>query len=143
VPGQPDNHIQPRPDGRLNAKEATRSTAIPKLLENHRGFWWFGSLLTPWDVRREIAAKIVDEGADYCLAVKEIKPRFTGNQGIFSWIILRMTLQRTEVFEHQHQTSRSWSQIGRERSYYLVEVPDDLPDGARWKDLCAIGMSNQ
>jgi len=45
----------------------------------------FGSLLTPWIQTPRFAAKIVDEGADYCLAVKGINPNAStqGDQGIF------------------------------------------------------------
>lgn len=113
-------------------------TAIPKLLEIVEVS---GALVTidALGCQTAIAAKIISEGANYCLAVKGNQP--TLHEGIKAFFLdhLEDNFSRSEVFEHHTQESNH----GRvdDRSYYLCEVPDDLPDRARWKDLYAIGIS--
>ncbi len=112
--------------------------AIPRLLEIIE----VSSALVTIDAmgcQTEIAAKIVKEGADYCLAVKGNQP--TLHEGIKAYFLdhLEDYFARIDVVEH-HPKETDHARID-ERSYYLCEVPDDLPDGARWKDLHAIGMS--
>ncbi|MBB3209394.1 hypothetical protein FHS27_005234 [Rhodopirellula rubra] len=41
----------------------------------------------------------------------------------------------------EHHTKEHTHGRTDERSYYLCELPEDLPDGSRWKGLHAIGMS--
>lgn len=113
-------------------------TAIPKLLEI---IDVSGGLVTidAMGCQTEIAAKIVDEGADYCLAVKGNQP--TLHEGLRAFFLdhLENDFARIDVTEH-HTKETAHGRID-ERSYYLREVPDGLPDASRWKGLRAIGIS--
>jgi hypothetical protein len=50
-----------------------------------------------------------------------------------------MLLAWLDVVEH-HTKESAHGRVD-ERSYYLCEVPMELPDKSRWKRLAAIGMS--
>lgn len=112
-------------------------TAIPKLLE----FLELSGAIVTIDAmgcQTEIAQKIVDRGADYCLAVKANQP--TLHDGIVEFFDDHLEddfagerVRRFVTHEDGH---------GREenRSYFISPVPDNLPDRARWKGLKAIGM---
>jgi predicted transposase YbfD/YdcC len=119
-------------------EKSNEITAIPKLLEIIEVS---GGLVTidAMGCQTEIAAKIIAEGADYCLAVKGNQP--TLHEGIKAFFLdhLEDDFARIELAEHHtHETDH-----GRidDRSYYTCEVPDNLPDRSRWKNLKAIGMS--
>ena len=113
-------------------------TAIPKLLKM---IDVSGGLLTieAMGCQTEIAAKIVDKGADYCLALKGNEP--TLHEGIKEFFLdhLEDDFARIDVGEH-HTKETDHGRVD-ERRYYLCETPDDLSDAGRWKDLCALGMS--
>lgn len=113
-------------------------TAIPKLLEMLE---ISGSIVTidAMGCQTEIARKIIDAGADYCLAVKGNQP--TLHQGIIDFFnahieddFIRTTVRHHETDEKGH---------GREefRYYSICPVPRDLPDRCRWANLKAIGMA--
>lgn len=112
-------------------------TAIPKLLEILE---LSGSIVTidAMGCQVEIAKKIVQRKADYCLAAKGNQPSL--HQGIADFFsehleddFARVKVRRYETQEKAH---------GREaiRWYYTCPVPDDLPDRSRWHKLKAIGM---
>ena len=112
-------------------------TAIPKLLEI---LDISGALVTidAMGCQTEIAAKIVAEKADYCLAVKGNQP--TLQQGIEQHFddhleddFARTEVRRCETKEKGH---------GREelRIHCICPVPANLPDRSRWAKLAAIGM---
>jgi len=87
----------------------------------------------------EIAQAIVDAGADYVLAVKDNQP--TLHNGI-SWFFLTQRekgFARTPVSRHETREKGH----GREetRTYYVCDVPRDLPDRRRWPKLAAIGWA--
>ena len=113
-------------------------TAIPKLLE----FVEVSGALVTIDAmgcQTEIAQKIIDEEADYCLAVKGNQP--TLHQGIADFFDKHLEddfagtqVRRYETEEHGHGRDES-------RYYFLCPVPKDLPDRARWADLKAIGIA--
>ncbi len=113
-------------------------TAIPKLLEMLE---LSGALVTidAMGCQTEIAQKIVDADADYCLAVKGNQP--TLHQGIVDFFDdhLEDDFARTPV--RRHQTKESGH--GREelRYYLICPVPGDLPDHSRWASLKAIGIT--
>ena len=119
-------------------QKSNEITAIPKLLEIIEVS---GGLVTidAMGCQTEIAAKIIDEGADYCLAVKGNQP--TLHEGIKAFFLshLEDDFARVDVAEH-HTKETAHGRID-ERSYYLCELPEDLSDGSRWKGLQAIGMS--
>lgn len=120
------------------SEKSNEITAIPKLLEIIE---ISGGLITidAMGCQTEIAAKIIDEGADYCLAVKGNQP--TLHEGIKAFFLdhLEDDFARIDVVEH-HTKEKEHGRID-ERSYYLCEIPSELPDAERWKNLVAIGMS--
>lgn len=113
-------------------------TAIPKLLEMLE---LAGALVTidAMGCQTEIAQKIVDADADYCLAVKGNQP--TLHQGLSDFFDehLEDDFARTKV-RRQRTEERGH---GREetRDYLLCPVPADLPDRGRWTGLKAIGVA--
>lgn len=112
-------------------------TAIPKLLEILE---ITGSLVTidAMGCQTEIAQKIVDAGADYCLAVKGNQPTLHAGIVAFFEGHLEDDFARTRVRRYEsHETGH-----GREdhRWYAICPVPDDLPDRRRWPKLAAIGV---
>jgi predicted transposase YbfD/YdcC len=113
-------------------------TAIPKLLEMLE---ISGCLVTidAMGCQTEIAEKIIASKADYVLAVKRNQP--TLYEGIEAYFLdhldddfARVKVSRHETIEHGH---------GRDehRTYYVCDVPADLPDRARWKRLTRIGVA--
>jgi predicted transposase YbfD/YdcC len=84
-----------------------------------------------------IAQAIIDAGADYVLAVKDNQS--TLYEGI-SWFFLMQRekgFARTRVSRYQTRGKGH----GREEThtYYVCDVPRDLPDRQRWPKLAAIG----
>src|SRR5277367_1296792 len=113
-------------------------TAIPKLLEIIE---LSGALVTidAMGCQTEIAQAIVDQKADYVLAVKGNQPTLHGGiQAHFS-DHLEDDFARVKVSRHSTQERGH----GREeyREYLVCPVPDELPDRNRWADLKAIGMA--
>ncbi len=113
-------------------------TAIPKLLEILE---LAGSLVTidAMGCQTEIAQKIVDKEADYCLAVKGNQPKL--HQGIEEFFkthseddFKQVKVRRYETHEQEH---------GREDSrwYVICPLPENLPDRERWPNLKAIGIA--
>jgi predicted transposase YbfD/YdcC len=85
-----------------------------------------------------IAQAILDAKADYVLAVKENQP--TLYDGI-AWYFL---CQRNEHFARvpvsRHQTNERGQGREERRTYFVCDVPKDLPDRQRWPKLAASGM---
>lgn len=113
-------------------------TAIPKLLEIIE---ISGSLVTidAMGCQVEIAQAIVDQDADYVLAVKGNQP--TLHEGIQTHFaehaeddFARVSVTRYETHEKAHGRDET-------RVYYVCPVPDELPDRDRWPELTAIGMT--
>jgi len=112
-------------------------TAIPKLLEMLE---ISGSLVTidAMGCQVEIARRIVEGEADYCLAAKENQPTlFNGIETHFS-DHMEDDFVRTPV--RRHETKEKGHGREEHRYYFICPVPDDLPDRARWAHLTAIGM---
>jgi predicted transposase YbfD/YdcC len=119
-------------------QKSNEITAIPKLLEL---LAVSGCLVTidAMGCQTEIASKIIECKADYVLAVKANQP--TLRDGIVEFFLdhmednfVRVRASRYETIEHGH---------GRDehRTYIVCDVPDDLPDRARWKGLKRIGVA--
>lgn len=113
-------------------------TAIPKLLELIE---ISGALVTidAMGCQTEIAAKIVDAQADYCLAVKGNQP--TLHAGLVAFFddhleddFARCEVRRFETQENAHDREAF-------RSYRICRVPENLPDADRWANLKAIGIA--
>ena len=113
-------------------------TAIPKLLEIIE---ISGGLITidAMGCQTEIAEKIIDEGADYCLAVKGNQP--TLHEAIEAFFLRHLEDDFAAIDVDEHHTKESDHGRIDERSYYICEVPADLADKERWKNLAAIGLS--
>jgi len=119
-------------------QKSNEITAIPKLLEIIE---ISGALVTidAMGCQTEIAAEIIKQEADYCLAVKGNQPTLHGGIKAFFMDHLEDDFSRIAVAEHRtHETSH-----GRidDRYYYICRLPEDLPDQSRWEGLKAIGMS--
>ncbi len=113
-------------------------TAIPKLLELLE---LSGAMVTidAMGCQTEIARKIVDAGADYCLAVKGNQP--TLHQGIVDHFDDHLEDDFSGTSVRRHQTEEKGH--GREelRCYFICPVPANLPDRSRWAGLKAIGIA--
>jgi predicted transposase YbfD/YdcC len=113
-------------------------TAIPKLLEMLE---IKGCLVTidAMGCQTEIAQKIVDAKADYCLAVKGNQPTLENGIRDFFLDHLEDDFARTKV--RRYETSESGHGRDEERLYFICKVPENLPDKDRWKGIKAIGVS--
>jgi predicted transposase YbfD/YdcC len=113
-------------------------TAIPKLLELLE---ITGSLVTidAMGCQTEIAQKIVDKGADYCLAVKGNQP--TLHQGISDFFDEHLNDEFKRVKARHYETHEKAHGREDSRWYVICPVPDELPDRQRWPMLKAIGIT--
>ena len=119
-------------------KKSNEITAIPEVLKLVE---LCGAIVTidAMGCQTDIAEQIVEGGADYILAVKGNQK--TLHEGIVEFFcdhleddFVRVNASRHETFERGH---------GREehRTYYVCDVPENLPDLSRWKGLTQIGMA--
>jgi len=119
-------------------EKSNEITAIPKLLEMLE---IKGSLVTidAMGCQVTIAQKIVDQEANYVLAVKGNQP--TLHDGVVTHFAAH--LADSNVFKGRdfHRTSEKAHGRETEREYFVCAVPDDLPDRSRWPQLRAIGMT--
>ena len=113
-------------------------TAIPKLLEMLE---LSGALVTidAMGCQTEIAHTIVDAGADYVLAVKQNQP--TLHNGIAEFFDDQLEDDFSKVNVSRHETNERGHGRQETRHYFVCPVPDDLPDGERWRKLKAIGVA--
>jgi predicted transposase YbfD/YdcC/predicted DNA-binding protein (UPF0251 family) len=117
------------------SNEITAIPALLKMLEIK------GCLVTidAMGCQTEIAQAILDAKADYVLAVK-------GNQqtlydGLAWFFCYNGTFDYDEVSVSRHKTEEEGHGRRETRSYFVCEVPDDLPGRERWPKLSAIGMA--
>ena len=87
----------------------------------------------------EIAGKIVERKADYVLAVKGNQP--TLHAGIMEFFLDHMEDDFARVKVSRHETKEKGHGRVEHRTYYVCDVPEDLPDRARWEGLKRIGMA--
>jgi len=119
-------------------QKSNEITAIPELLTMLE---LVGAIVTidAMGCQTKIAAAIVEGGGDSILAVK--RNQETLHEGIEDFFLdhLNDDFARTKVTRHE-TTERGH---GREehRTYYVGDVPEDLPDASRWKGLVPIGMA--
>ncbi len=113
-------------------------TAIPKLLKMLE---ISGSLVTidAMGCQTEIAKRIVEAGADYCLAVK--KNQRLLYQAIVAFFAnhLQDDFARTRV--RRYHTDEKGHGREESRSYCICPVPKDLADRMRWANIKAIGIT--
>jgi predicted transposase YbfD/YdcC len=119
-------------------RKSNEITAIPKLLEL---LDVSGCLVTidAMGCQTEIAEKIVAGKADYVLAVKGNRP--TLHEGIMAFFLDHMDDDFARVKVSRHETVEHGHGRDEHRTYYVCDVPDDLPDRARWKGLKRIGVA--
>ena len=119
-------------------QKSNEITAIPKLLEVLE---ISGCLVTidAMGCQVEIAEKIVECKADYVLAVKANQP--TLHEGIESFFVDHLEDDFARVRVGRHESTEKGHGRTETRSYLVCEVPDDLPDRVRWKELKGIGVA--
>lgn len=119
-------------------EKSNEITAIPKLLEL---IDISGALVTidAMGCQTEIAKKIVEAGADYCLAVKGNQP--TLHEGIEDHFEKHLENDFAEITVRRSETQEKGHGRIEHRYYFICPVPDDLPDRERWPNLKAIGMT--
>src|SRR3954471_2150891 len=117
-------------------QKSNEITAIPKLLEL---LDVSGCLVTidAMGCQAEIAGKIVEGKADYVLAVKANQP--TLHEGIVEFFLDHMEDDFVRVKVSRHETREHGHGRVEHRTYYVCDVPEDLPDRSRWKGLKRIG----
>ena len=125
--------------GQLATEEKSNEiTAIPRLLEmldvRHAVV-----TIDAMGCQTEIAQAIVDQKADYALAVKPNQP--TLFDGISNFFIDHLEDDFARVQVSRHETHEKGHGREETRTYYVCAVPENLPDGTRWPKLQAIGVA--
>lgn len=120
------------------AEKSNEITAIPELLALLE---LQGALVTidAMGCQTEIAEKIVENGADYVLAVKGNQPSL--HAGIMEFFLDQMEDDFARVQLSRHETKEKGHGREEHRTYYVCDVPEDLPDRSRWKGLKRIGLA--
>ena len=119
-------------------EKSNEITAIPKLLELVE---ISGASVTidAMGCQTEIAAKIVERKGDYVLAVKGNQPSL--HSGVVESFLDHLDDDFARVKVSRHETTEHGHGRDEHRTYYVCDVPEDLPDRARWKGLKRIGMA--
>jgi predicted transposase YbfD/YdcC len=120
------------------AEKSNEITAIPKLLDLLEVA---GAVVTidAMGCQTEIAEKILERKADYVLAVKGNQP--TLHEGVVDFFLDQMEEDFARVKVSRHETKEKGHGRIEHRTYYVCDVPDDLPDAGRWKGLKRIGVA--
>jgi predicted transposase YbfD/YdcC len=113
-------------------------TAIPRLLEMLE---ISGALVTidAMGCQTEIAKQIVEQQADYCLAVKGNQP--TLHDGVVDFFHDHLEDDFARTRSRRYHTEEKGHGREEVRDYIICPVPKDLPDRARWPGLKAIGIA--
>ena len=120
------------------AEKSNEITAIPKLLELLE---LDGAVVTidAMGCQVEIAGKIVEKKADYVLPVKGNQP--TLEAGIMGFFLKHMEDDFARVKVSRHETKEKGHGREEHRTYYVCDVPEELPDRGRWAGLKRIGVA--
>ena len=120
------------------AEKSNEITAIPKLLDLLE---LDGAVVTidAMGCQTEIAEKIVEKKADYVLAVKGNQP--TLHEGIVDFFLDQMEDDFARVKVGRHETRKKGHGRIEHRTYYVCDIPNDLPDASRWAGLKRIGVA--
>lgn len=112
-------------------------TAIPKLLQILE---IKGCLVTidAMGCQKEIAKKILDQGADYVLAVKENQPKL--HEAISEFFREHLEDDCQSITCRRYETHEKGHGRADDRYYYLAKVLDDFPLKDKWPGMKAIGM---
>ena len=113
-------------------------TAIPEVLKLVE---LVGAVVTidAMGCQAEIAETIVDGGGDYILAVKRNQPRL--HDGIVDHVLDHMGDDFARVGVSRHETRENGHGREEHRTYYVLDVPTDLPEASRWRGLKQIGVA--
>jgi len=119
-------------------EKSNEITAIPKLLDI---LAISGCLVTidAMGCQTDIAAAIVDGGADYVLAVKRNQP--TLHDRIAEFFDNQLDNDFANVKVSRHEMNERGHGREETRHYFVCSAPDNLPDAARWSKLKAIGVA--
>jgi len=119
-------------------EKSNEITAIPRLLEILE---IKGCLVTidAMGCQREIAEKIVAQGADYVLAVKDNQPKLCA--AIRDFFLERWEDDLASTPHRRHETHERGHGRKDDRYYYLAKLPEDFPLEEKWLGLKAIGMA--
>jgi predicted transposase YbfD/YdcC len=120
------------------AEKSNEITAIPKLLDLLE---IAGSVVTidAMGCQTDIAGKILEKKADYVLAVKGNQP--TLHEGVVEFFLDQMEDDFARVKVSRHETKEKGHGRIEHRTYYVCDVPEDLPDASRWSGLKRIGVA--
>lgn len=120
------------------AEKSNEITAIPELL---RLVDIRGAIITidAMGTQKAIAAQIVEQGADYVLALK-------GNQETLHKAVVEYIDELVEddfagVDARRHTTTETGHGREETRCYTQLPVPDDLPGREQWRGLTSIGVA--
>jgi len=113
-------------------------TAIPKLLEILE---IPGGIVTidAMGCQTAIAEAVIARKADYVLAVKENQP--TLHAGIEAHFLDHLDDDFARVKVSRHETKEHGHGRDEHRTYFVCDVPEDLPDRERWNGLKRIGIA--
>jgi predicted transposase YbfD/YdcC len=119
-------------------EKSNEITAIPKLLQMIE---LSGCLVTidAMGCQTEIAQAIIDQEADYVLAVKRNQPTLC--DGIADFFLKHTENDFARVKVSRYATRGRGHGRQERREYFVCPVPTNLPDRARWTQLAAIGMA--
>lgn len=119
-------------------EKSNEITAIPELIDQ---IDVKGAIITidAMGCQKAIAQKIVQEGGDYVLAVKDNQPKLHENIRVFfdelgKNDVAHVSQRKLETHEKGH---------GRveDRYYCLAKLPKDFPLAAQWPSIAALGMA--
>jgi predicted transposase YbfD/YdcC len=113
-------------------------TAIPELL---RLVDIQGAIITidAMGTQRAIAAQIIEQKADYCLALKGNQE--TLHEAVIEYIDRQLENDFADIDVRQHTTTETAHGREETRCYTHLPVPSDLPSADQWKGLKSIGVA--
>jgi predicted transposase YbfD/YdcC len=120
------------------AGKSNEITAIPELLDLLE---LSGAVVTidAMGCQTETVGKILEMEADYVPAVKSNQP--TLHEGIIEFFLDQMDDDSARVKVSRHETKEKGHGRIERRTYYVCDVPAELPDAGRWEGLKQIGMA--
>lgn len=125
--------------GQLATEEKSNEiTAIPELLEQIN----VRKAIVTIDAagcQREIAAKIIDGGGDYVLALKGNQRTLHAN--VRDYIVEHMENDFADVTARKFEEKLKGHGRTETLVYYQLSLPKDLPGKAKWKGLRTIGVA--
>jgi predicted transposase YbfD/YdcC len=120
------------------AEKSNEITAIPELL---RLVDIKGAIITidAMGTQKAIAAQIIDQKADYVLALK-------GNQGSLQQAVIEYIAKQhrndfADVNARRHMTEETGHGRTEKRCYIQLPVPPDLPGREHWKGVRSLGVA--